>query len=201
MKTHQLLVIAGCALTAPASALAGDIITKTADVESANSINLSPLGVLSGSYGLNYERLMGGYHGLIAEATFQHSSNDDASSTGGGLRAGYRFHWRGQQNSGFVGLMVGYSMGTADATVQNTGGMMKTFDVDAKVLEVTANIGKRWTFNDFNLTFRVGAGWGKYDITTDSTDPDAQAAVNLVDDLLTFLPVAFDGELSLGYAF
>jgi hypothetical protein len=169
-------------------------------VERTHSINASPLGVLSGSYALNYERLFGS-HGLIGEATFVHSSDDSTSSTGGGAAVGYRWHWRGRQNSGFVGVNVGYAIGTASSTVEDNG-MSSSFDVDAKVLTVTANIGKRWAFaNGLNVTFRIGGGYGQYDVTTDSQDPLAQRAVEAVDDLLHFLPIAFDGELSVGYAF
>jgi hypothetical protein len=38
-------------------------------------------------------------------------------------------------------------------------------------------------------------------LTTTSTDPDAQTAVKFVQDILTLLPIAFDGELSVGYTF
>ncbi|HUH04452.1 MAG TPA: hypothetical protein VML75_20795, partial [Kofleriaceae bacterium] len=66
----------------------------------------------------------------------------------------------------------------------------------------TGNIGKRWAWDSgLNVTLRVGAGYGNYGISTDSEDPDAQEAVALVDDLLTLIPIALDGELSVGYAF
>lgn len=78
----------------------------------------------------------------------------------------------------------------------------KTFDVSTGVFAVTANIGKRWMITDnINITFRIGAGYGNYSVSTDSTDPDAKDVVKAVDDLLHFLPVAFDGELSAGYNF
>lgn len=80
--------------------------------------------------------------------------------------------------------------------------MMKKFDVDTTVSSITANVGRRWAWDSgLNITFRIGAGKGNYDVTTESDDPDAQEAVKAVDDLLAFLPVAFDGELSLGYVF
>jgi hypothetical protein len=55
--------------------------------------------------------------------------------------------------------------------------------------------------NNINSTFRIGAGYGNYKITTTSTDPDATKIVATVDSLLHFWPVAFDGELSAGYNF
>ena len=60
----------------------------------------------------------------------------------------------------------------------------------------------RWVFGPgINITFRFGLGWAKYNITTDSTDPSAQEAVKLIDDLLTFFPIGIDGELSIGFCF
>ena len=166
-----------------------------------NSVNMSPLGVLSGSYGLNYERLFNGYHGLLVEGNFSNSSDEDTSSTSIGGTLGYRFHWRGKQDSGFVGLNLGYSSGTGEGSISN-GMTTKSFDVDTSVSSVTANIGRRWAWDSgLNVTFRIGAGKGNYDITTESEDPDAQEVVQAVDDLLTLFPVAFDGELSLGYIF
>ncbi len=166
----------------------------------ANSINVSPLGLLVGSYTVNYERLTGS-HGLFVEGAFSNQSNSDATSRGGGVNIGYRWHWRGKQDSGFLGVTAGFSMGTGTGTVE-TNGMSKNFDVDTRVISVTGNVGKRWAWdNGLNLTLRIGAGYGNYQVTTDSTDPDAQDAVDVVDNLLAWLPVALDGELSLGYTF
>lgn len=173
--------------------------------EKSNSINASPLGVLAGSYSLTYERMLSGGHGAIVEGNLSHANKDGSSQTSGGLTVGYRWHWRGQQNSGFLGVNAGYSRGTGSGSITTTTNNMqstKSFDVDTGVFSLTANIGKRWMLTDnLNITFRIGAGYGNYSVTTDSTDPDAQKVTKAVDDLLHFLPVAFDGELSVGYNF
>ncbi len=162
---------------------------------------MSPLGLLSGSYGINYEKLFGGYHGLLLEGNFASSSDRDASSSSFGGTLGYRFHWRGRQDSGFLGLNLGYFSGSGEGSV-GTDMSRKTFNVNTTVSSITVNVGRRWAWDSgLNITFRIGAGKGNYDVTTDSDDPDAQDVVNAVDDLLTFLPVAFDGELSAGYTF
>jgi hypothetical protein len=174
-----------------------------------NSINGSPLGVFFGNYSLNYERLVNGTHGFMIEGNFSHSSgtstvNGDSTSSksqeyGGGV--GYRWHWRGQQDSGFLGLMAGYSVGTGSSTV-TSGGVADTIDLKIKAPWVVANIGKRWQWdNGLNITFRIGAGWAKYTVSTTSQDPSAQDAVKGLQDLLTLIPIALDGELSLGYTF
>lgn len=167
-----------------------------------NSINGNPLGALIGSYGLNYERLMGGMHGLMIEGQLGIRSDSSSSYTTYGGGAGYRWHWRGRQNSGFLGLMAGYSVGTGKSTVSDGAGGTQNFDLTIKAPWVVGNIGKRWVLPyNLNITFRIGAGWAGYKVSTTSTDPDAQAGVDLLQDLLTFLPIAFDGEISLGYMF
>jgi len=178
---------------------------KTADqdevtVERKNSVNLSPLGVLTGSYNLNYDRLFGA-HGLIIESSLFARSDDDASSGGIGAAIGYRWHLSGHQNSWFVGAMAGFLVGTGDAEIGSGVNTMR-FEVDTQVFSVVANIGKRWAWNNgLNLTIRAGAGYGNYSVTTDSQSADAQQAVEKVDELLSIVPVAIDGELSLGYTF
>jgi hypothetical protein len=174
-----------------------------------NSINGSPLGVLFGSYSLNYERLVGGTNGFMIEGNFSRSTgtstvNGDSTSSksslyGGGV--GYRWHWSGQQDSGFLGLMAGYSVGTGSGTVSSGAGIQQ-FDLTIKAPWVVANIGRRWQWdNGINFTIRAGAGWAKYTVSSSSTDPNAQDAVKALQDLLTLIPIALDGELSLGYTF
>jgi len=187
-------------LSSSAIALADDAVEGDVKKERANSINVNPIGAFVGSYNLNYERLMGS-HGLLVEGSFSHQGGDDSSSTNGGVNLGYRWHWRGRQNSVFLGVTLGYAMGTGEGSISD-GTTEKTFDVDTRLLAATANIGKRWAWdNGLNVTFRIGAGYGNWSVSTDDTDPDAQQVVENVDDLLTLLPIALDGELSLGYAF
>jgi len=166
--------------------------------ERVNSINGSPLGVVVGNYSLNYERLLAGAHGLMVEGNFSMSKDGGSKSMlyGGGV--GYRWHWSSRQSSGFLGLLAGYSVGTGEASVND----MKLFDLKISAPWVVANIGKRWAWdNGLNITFRIGGGYAKYNVSSDSSDPDAQQAVDLLQDLLNFLPIALDGELSVGYNF
>lgn len=198
MKTLSLVI----------SLAAGLVFTTTAHAqelelapERTNSVNVSPLGLLIGSYSVNYEKLFGGSHGLLVEGYFANSSGDDASAFSLGLSVGYRWHWSGKQNSGFLGVNAGYGLGGAEATI-NTGAVEKTFSLDTTALALTANVGKRWAWDSgLNITLRIGAGYGNYGVSTDDPDPDAQDAVEAVDTLLSFLPVAIDGELSIGYTF
>jgi len=195
-----LALLLGLSLLSSSAIAVADSTEVDVKKERANSININPIGAFVGSYNLNYERLMGS-HGLLVEGSFSHQGSDDSSSTNGGVNLGYRWHWRGQQNSGFLGVTFGYAMGTGEGSIGD-GTTTKTFDVDTRLLAATANIGKRWAWdNGLNVTFRIGAGYGNWDVSTDDDDPDAQQGVEAVDDLLTLLPIALDGELSLGYAF
>lgn len=174
-----------------------------------NSINASPIGVLLGSYSLNYEHLFNGTHGLMAEGNVGISSGTSSSGTetsssksttyGGGV--GYRWHWSGRQQSGFLGIMGGYSAGSGSSTI-TTGGTAQTFDLTITAPWLVGNIGKRWQWDSgVNFTFRVGAGWAKYSVSTSSADPQAKDAVKFLQDVLTRFPIALDGELSVGYTF
>lgn len=195
------ILISTALLTGTAAAQDATPVVEQGSVEKENSVNVSPLGLMVGSYSINYERLFNGYHGVLAEVDFASASSDDSSSKSFGGNIGYRFHWRGKQDSGFVGLNVGYAQGSGEGSI-TSGSTMKTFNVDTSVKRITANVGRRWAWDSgLNVTFRIGAGRGDYKVTTDSDDPDAQEVVNDIDDLLTFLPVAFDGELSVGYMF
>ena len=202
MKSIPLLITAIATLgLAAGTARADEPAAAEVSAERANSINVSPLGLVVGSYAANYERLMPGGHGIILEGGYSRSTADDSSAASGGAAVGYRWHWRGKQNSGFAGVTLAYYAGTGEGTV-TTGDMSETFDVDTRSLTLTANLGKRWAWdNGLNVTLRLGAGYGNYSVSTDSTDPDAQDAVELVDDLLTLIPIAIDGELSIGYTF
>jgi hypothetical protein len=171
--------------------------------ERQQSVNLSPLGVAFGSYALNYEYLAKDGHGLLAEASFgtgKDSAGNTTSDFGAGV--GYRYHFAGGQSSWFAGPLLSYSAGNGTGTVSVNNGPTKAFDVNYSSVAVTANIGRRWVFADLiNVTFRIGGGKAFRTFSTTSSDPDAQLAVDLVQKIVDFLPIAFDGELSVGVNF
>ena len=206
-RTILTAALATAAFAFAARPAAADDSTATmpsvsaAPAERTMSINIDPLGAIQGYYGGNFEWLHGS-NGLVVEADYWHSANDVASAGGGGAHVGYRWHWRGRQNSGFLGLMVGGGYGTGTGTVTPSGGQPMTYDMTINTLEVTADIGKRWQLdNGLNITFRIGAGYASRTASTTSTDPDVQQATKDFQDVLAFLPIALDGELSLGYSF
>lgn len=168
--------------------------TKT---EKQHSANVGYFGILSPIYGLNYEYLHGGTHGLVVEGTFETGSGDDSTYTYSSGSLGYRWHWRGKQNSGFLGVNGGYSMGSSDTKYEGS-----TYNLSMSTISVTPNIGKRWAFDSgLNVTWRVGIGYASRSVTTDDDSDGAQEAVKLLEDVINFLPVGMESELSIGWAF
>ena len=109
--------------------------------------------------GVTFEHLFNGTHGLIVEGNVNLSSNRRRRrrrKCGGAV--GYRWHWRGRQNSGFLGVMIAHGMGAG--TVTESDGMaaaMKYPDDLASTSISTANIGKRWMVSDAVEALRFGA--------------------------------------------
>lgn len=173
--------------------------------EGTNSINLNPISLLIGTYGVGYEHLFDRTHGLLVEPAVSYQKDDNSKSTGYGGVVGYRWHWSHSQNSGFLGVNAGAYFGSGEATVTTSSGGVtnkQTFTVDTRSITVTGNVGRRFAWdNGFNITLRIGAGYGNYNVSTDSKDPNAKAAVELVDALLKIFPIALDGEASLGFIF
>jgi hypothetical protein len=174
-----------------------EAVEEQVDEPGKHSINISPLGILFGAYNINYEYLHDGTHGILGEAGMAHSSDDDTSATSFAGSAGYRWHWRGKQSSGFLGANVGYQRGWGTTSYDGT-----EFDLDVSRVIVVGNIGRRWAWDfGLNLTLRVGAGYGSWNVSSDSSDPDVREAVREAERLLQRVPVALDGELSLGWVF
>jgi len=166
-----------------------------------HSINVSPLGLLFGNYSLNYEYLLIGYHGFLVEGAYSSSSDDNSEASSFGLGGGYRLHWSGEQDSGFLGLQAFYGVGTAEATVSG-GGVDETFELDVTTVYIAPNLGARYAWDmGFNITWRFGIGWAKHTVSSNRDEDEVQDAIDQVNDLLEFVPFAIDAELSIGYIF
>ena len=162
-----------------------------------HSVNVNPLGLMFGSYSVNYMHLFDGTHGVVGEGTYSSASDEftETSFVGGGL--GYRWHWSSRQNSWFLGVMGGYSVGAAKTETDG-----EDFKLDITTTSMIPNIGKRWAWDSgLNLTIRAGVGWAKHVVSTNLNTPEADAAVDTVNDFLEMFPVACDGEASLGWIF
>ena len=165
--------------------------------EKVHSINPDLFGLTTGSYRLNYVYLLDGTHGFMIEPSLYMASEGNEEYTSYGATVGYRWHWDGAQDSGFLGVNVGYASGTG---ISKQGG--EEYDLTVTQFSMVPNIGWRWAWDfGLNITFRFGIGYGDYGASTESDDEAAKAGVEALDNLLNFLPVAVDGELSLGWNF
>lgn len=198
------LLVSAALVTLPALASAQPLGVAQSQVkapEKSNSVNVSPLGALLGNYSLTFEHLFNGTHGVIVEGNASYDSSSDASSYQMGGGVGYRWHWRGRQNSGFLGVMVAQSFGNGEVTT-TSGGQEMTYEMGVRSTTITGNIGKRWMIGDaFNITFRLGLGWGHHVASAKVNDQAAKDAETKLNDLLAYFPIGFDGELSVGYNF
>ncbi len=164
-----------------------------------NVVSLSPLGLVLGRIRLNYERLFADRHGFLIEAvvTPEVFTGFDFVRAGGGL--GYRWYWNGPATSGFVGGHI--------ALEQGAGSLKVALDDEERVyqgrvrrLSIVPVVGKRWVFTQHLLmTLRIGVGYAAARYKPDvASDPKA---VELLRDWSQKVPIAIEGELSLGYRF
>jgi len=209
MKRTSLALLFLSTLTATAHAqpaaapAAAPAVMQTAPApEKDDSINVSPFGLLFGNLYVTYERLYNGTHGLVVDAGFGRTSGDGGSEMHGAAGVGYRWHWRGRQNSGFLGVMLHQSYGQGEMTYNPDSADEMSYDMTVRSTMLTGNIGKRWMLNDsINVTLRIGLGLGHHVATADEDTAEAREAEEDMNDLLSLLPIGFDGELSLGYNF
>lgn len=169
------------------------LLVAPAAGEPARSLNVSPFDALAGDLAVTYEHLFDGRHGLVVEAnaTRPNGEPDGDHELGGAL--GYRWHWRRRQNSGFVGFMLAH---------RSESGEAMSHALQLRTTSLTMNLGKRWMIGRHaNITFRAGAGWGRYAVRAADDTPEAHGAAAFLASYLRFIPLAFDGELSAGVVF
>ena len=169
--------------------------------EKDDSINVSPFGLLFGNLYVTYERFNKG-HGLIVDVGFGRTANDSGDESHGALGVGYRWHWRGRQNSGFLGVMLHQTYGHGEMTYNPGAADEMSYDMTVRSTMLTGNIGKRWMLGDsLNITLRLGLGLGHHVASAEADTEEAREAEEDMNALLSLLPIGFDGELSLGYNF
>ena len=210
-----LLASAGLAAAQPAmtAADAGAIASSAPAPETrVHSINVSPLALLGGGFNLNYEYLTGGgHHGFLVEVgssswTWERQTtvngqmvrDEHMDGRHGTIGVGYRYHLRGRQAGGFLGIMLHESRGEADVRAMEDGVSSQDDAIGYTSSTLTVHAGKRWMLTrGLNLTARIGVGSAERKV--DDEDADKMAAAELQDTL--DIPLAVDGELSLGWTF
>jgi hypothetical protein len=163
--------------------------------EKKHSVNASVLGFLTSDYALNYVNMFSGSHAVMVEGEFSLKTDKNTSTYAYGGGIGYRLYMNPKQDSGFFGINARYRVGTWDTTVNSD-----PFSGVSTHYGVVVNVGRRWMFDTgFNLTIRIGTGYGK--TTFDADQDNAAQAEKLMNGFVNLLPITFDGELSLGYCF
>ncbi len=185
--------------------------TNTTNVDPRkNAIGLGPSISLVQGMSLSYERMLGEEHALNLSARHGFQSIADAIFMWkAGLMVGYRWHWSGGQDSGFVGVDLGAFTG------EGTRFVLDDNSPDPGVAEVSTyqvaligSVGRRFAWdNGFNITLRVGAGVAAEWFTATAILVEQTALEKHIDDLNErsrdeFTDwLAYDAELSIGYSF
>jgi hypothetical protein len=167
-------------------------------VERQHTVNFG-MGTLWDSPSLTYEYLAAGGHGLLLGVNAFYARHDTGAGLGAGASVGYRWHWSGRQDSGFLGLNAGFDRDRSPMRI-TTDGMSEDAIVHTSTFYLVGNIGKRWMIRDrVNITARLGAGMAVRRLDTDAEE--AKPLVGVMETLLGLVPVTLDGELSVGYSF
>lgn len=209
MTTNTRLVSAAAAsllMLSTASFAAADENTAVqaqvapAKAERQHSINLG-VGTSWLEPSISYEYLASGGHALVLEANAFYDLQSGDDSMGAGAAIGYRWHTNGRQNSPFLGVHAGFDRGRSSITT-TTNGMSESSRLDHQTLYVVGNVGKRWLLRtNFNITARLGAGYARRSLETDSNDAVTRELVWAAEEIFQGVPVTVDGELSVGYTF
>jgi hypothetical protein len=169
-----------------------------------HALGVSVMGVFGftrtnlGPFTLSYEWIVDDHWGIFVEGHFLHFHGHPVHINVTGGAAGVRYHFFGLRHSPFVGIAGGYHHGFG--RIDHVGG--QALPVTASQPFVVAHAGYRWVWPfGLNVTVRIGAGYGPYEVHGSDGTPEADAAVLAAREAIGFTPVAIDSELSVGYSF
>jgi hypothetical protein len=193
----SLRVLASAGAASAQEHVAHESAATPVRVEPRHSINLG-VGMAWAAPSITYEHLFPGGHGLLIGANaFYSLLVDDAMGAGGSV--GYRWHWNGRQDSGFLGLHAGFDRDLSPVRI-TIDEMTEERSVNISTFYLVANIGKRWLVRDnINVTARIGSGVALRYFDTDADD--IEPVVGVMQDIIGNFPMTVDGELSVGYTF
>jgi hypothetical protein len=159
-----------------------------------NSINFNFLGLLAGPYSLNYMKILKERHAIIVEAEYFNASNilSILRTYGGSL--GYRFLLSESQNTGFVGINTRYKHFDFGFINADLAHVYSTYGI-------LGNVGQRWSWDtDLNVTARFGVGYQTV-VYPSSYKPEDQKSIATFSSFNSYLALAIEAELSIGYNF
>lgn len=157
-----------------------------------NSISLNGF-ILLGSVQVNYERLIGERHGLMAEGYYAITGLSEKSWTVG---ASYRYHFIASLKGPFANAFFRY--GDVHYTSEfGTEGNTSTLSMQTNLNLLGLGIGNRWQWNN-GLAAVLRAGYGYQINPTYSWSPYAPSTDDK--NRVEFMQ-GLDLELSIGYSF
>ena len=159
-----------------------------------NSISLSSF-LLLGSLQVNYERLAGKRHGLLAEGYYAFGGTSANSWT---LGASYRYHFKPSLKGLFVNAFYRHGGNFTNTIKIKENNATTTYKLKTQLNVLGMGIGNRWQWNN-GLAVVVRGGYG-YQINPDyswspnvPTDNDTKSRQEA--------QLGLDLELSVGYSF
>lgn len=186
--------------SAQTSGLPDSVKSNSPKKEFKQAINFCPIALALGIYSVNYERMIGRHHGLMARVDYESIPHWlyklDVKANGKAAILNYRYHIKGGLQSFFIGSFMRYRVfsGTGDAEGEG-------FSFKLPEVSVGLNIGKRWIFNN-GINITTAGGYG-YFMDKEKINSNKASAVNSVRQFQKKYDLynGFFGEISLGYAF
>ena len=186
-----LIIFSWCNLAAYAQSTQKD--SATTNIEKRNSISLGSF-ILLGSVQVNYERLIGKHHGLLAEGYYSFAGSSKKTVT---IGCSYRYHFKPSLKGFFVNGFFRY--GDVYFTSAHTeNGTSKTYEMQTILKLIGLGLGNRWQWrNGLAIVLRGGYGyqinpvykWSP-SVPLDNTKKSQTEAIQ-----------GLDIEISIGYSF
>ena len=127
----------------------------TTNIEKRNSISLSSF-ILLGSVQLNYERLIGSRHGVLAEGYYSFAGSSKQTLTVG---CSYRYHFKPSLKGLFINGFFRYGDVYNTSTFAENGSS-KTYEMQTNLKLIGLGLGNRWQWkNGFAVVVRGGYGY------------------------------------------
>ena len=148
-----LTIFSGCSLATYAQNTQKNM--DTTNVERRNSISLSSF-ILLGSVQLNYERLIGSHHGVLAEGYYSFAGSSKQTLTAG---CSYRYHFKPSLKGLFINGFFRYGDVYNTSTFAENGSS-KTYEMQTNLKLIGLGLGNRWQWkNGFAVVVRGGYGY------------------------------------------
>ena len=158
-----------------------------------NSISLSSF-IFLGSVQLNFERLIGKHHGLMAEGYYSFAGSSKNTST---IGFAYRYHFKPSLNGFFINGFFRYG-DVHNTSTQTENGNSNKYKMKTNLKLVGLGLGNRWQWkNGLGIVVRGGYGYQINPVYTWSPsiplDNNKKSQIEAIQGL--------DLELSVGYSF